>query len=161
MFKIDDHAPETGEIFFGLALGAADTGRLIRHLEGGGVRILLYGGNANLYNIAVSEYPALLDFLATNAGEDTLIIPSVGPFYGNIVDQAAILREREFPAAMLLPTTFPATPSGVATAVHGSREEVIEPSAEGAAWRLEAGSAAERQNDEARACKEEGTYLTN
>ena len=100
-----------------LELADAENVRLIRHLEGGGVRILLYGGNANLYNIAVSEYPALLDFLATNAGEDTLIIPSVGPFYGNIVDQAAILREREFPAAMLLPTTFPATPSGVATAV--------------------------------------------
>jgi dihydrodipicolinate synthase/N-acetylneuraminate lyase len=41
----------------------------------------------------------------------------VGPFYGNIIDQAAILKERQFPAAMILPVTFPATPSGVQTAV--------------------------------------------
>jgi len=38
-----------------LELADAENVRLIRHLEGGGVRILLYGGNANLYNIAVSE----------------------------------------------------------------------------------------------------------
>ncbi len=100
-----------------LRLAEAENLKLIRHLESGGVRILLYGGNANLYNIAVSEYPALLDFLADSVAEDTLVVPSVGPFYGNIVDQAAILKERQFPAAMILPTTFPATTAGVQTAV--------------------------------------------
>ena len=33
------------------------------------------------------------------------------------MDQAAILKERQFPAAMILPTLFPATASGVQTAV--------------------------------------------
>ncbi len=100
-----------------LKLADAENLKLIRHLEGGGVRTLLYGGNANLYNIAVSEYPALLDFFAGAVSEKTLVVPSVGPFYGNIIDQAAILKEREFPAAMILPTLFPATTSGVQTAV--------------------------------------------
>ena len=100
-----------------LQLADTENVRMIRHLEDGGVRILLYGGNANLYNIAVSEYPRLLDFLAETVAEDTLVVPSVGPFYGSIMDQAVILREREFPAAMILPTTFPATASGVQTAV--------------------------------------------
>ena len=60
--------------------------KLISHLEKGGVRVLLYGGNANLYNIAVSEYPKLLEVLAEESGSETLIVPSVGPFYGNIID---------------------------------------------------------------------------
>ncbi len=100
-----------------LRLAEAENERLIRHLEGGGVRILLYGGNANLYHIAVSEYGQLLDFLEASVGDDTLVIPSVGPMYGTMMDQAALLRERAFPAAMVLPTTFPATVSGIQTAV--------------------------------------------
>lgn len=100
-----------------LQLAGAENVRLIRHLENGGVRILLYGGNANLYNIAVSTYAGLLDFLAESVAEDTLVIPSVGPFYGNIIDQAMILKEHQFPAAMILPATFPASPAGVQTAV--------------------------------------------
>jgi dihydrodipicolinate synthase/N-acetylneuraminate lyase len=100
-----------------LTLNDAANTKLIRHLEAGGVTTLLYGGNANLYNIAVSEYPVLLEYLASAAGADTLIVPSVGPYYGNIVDQAAILKQFRFPTAMLLPTLFPAKPAGVQTAV--------------------------------------------
>ena len=90
---------------------------MIAHLEEGGVRTLLYGGNANLYNIAVSEYALLLQLLHEETGADTLVIPSVGPFYGNIIDQALLLKDSEFPTAMVLPTLFPAKPSGVATAI--------------------------------------------
>lgn len=90
---------------------------LIRHLEAGGVRIFLYGGNANLYNIAVSEYGKLLEFLSGAAAPTTIMVPSVGPFYGNIIDQADILRQFRFPTAMILPTLFPAKPAGIQTAV--------------------------------------------
>lgn len=100
-----------------LSLADAENTKLIRHLEAGGVTTLLYGGNANLYNIAVSEYPALLEFLSSAAGPDTLIVPSVGPYYGSIIDQADILRQFRFPAAMLLPTLFPSKPAGVQIAV--------------------------------------------
>ncbi len=99
------------------SLADEENRKLIQHMEAGGVSTLLYGGNANLYNIALSEYPALLDFLAEAVAADTLVIPSVGPMYGNIIDQAAILKEREFPAAMILPTMFPATHAGVQLSV--------------------------------------------
>lgn len=100
-----------------LTLADAENVKLIRHLEAGGIRTLLYGGNANLYNMAPSEFPKLLGFLAENAGADTLVVPSVGPMYGNILDQAAMLRDFQFPTAMILPTLFPSKPAGVAKAV--------------------------------------------
>jgi dihydrodipicolinate synthase/N-acetylneuraminate lyase len=34
--------------------------RIIRHLEAGGVSLLLYGGNANLYHLPLEEYDPLL-----------------------------------------------------------------------------------------------------
>jgi dihydrodipicolinate synthase/N-acetylneuraminate lyase len=97
-----------------------DTGenrRLISYLENGGVRTLLYGGNANLYNMAVSEYACLLEMLEGETSEETVAIPSVGPFFGNISDQAGILRGSSFPCVMVLPVMFPARQEGVATAV--------------------------------------------
>ncbi len=100
-----------------LTLADDENTKLIRHLEAGGVTTLLYGGNANLYNIAVSEYAALLEYLAGAAAENTIIVPSVGPFYGNIIDQADILQQFKFPTAMILPTLFPAKPAGVQIAV--------------------------------------------
>ncbi len=41
---------------------------LIRQMEAGGIRTLLYGSNANLYHVAVSEYRDLLGMLAGLAG---------------------------------------------------------------------------------------------
>jgi dihydrodipicolinate synthase/N-acetylneuraminate lyase len=100
-----------------LSLNDAENVKLIRHMEAGGVRTFLYGGNANLYNIAPSEYPQLLEFLAANVGANSIVVPSVGPFYGNIMDQARMLRGSGFPTAMILPTLFPAKPAGIQTAV--------------------------------------------
>lgn len=87
--------------------------RLIGYLEAGGVRSLMYGGNANFYNISVGEYAEILDFLIDAVGPDTWLIPSFGPDYGKLIDQAKILRGSKVPAAMALPQTFPATPEGV------------------------------------------------
>ncbi len=100
-----------------LSLNREENGKLIRHLHAGGIRTLLYGGNANLYHIAPSEYPALLAMLRELAPEDLWMVPSVGPMYGTAMDQAAMLRDQGFPTAMLLPTLFPAKPEGVATAI--------------------------------------------
>lgn len=90
---------------------------LIEHLQQGGVRSLMYGGNANFYHIAVSEYAAVLDFLAETAGADTWVLPSAGPDYGKLIDQAAMLRSRAFPTAMLLPMSFPFTDYGLAAGI--------------------------------------------
>lgn len=100
-----------------LSLNDAENTRLIKHLEAGGVRTFLFGGNANLYNIAVSEYAKLLEYLACAVAETSIVVPSVGPFYGNIIDQADILKSFKFPTAMILPTLFPAKPAGIQTAV--------------------------------------------
>ena len=86
--------------------------RLIRHLESASVTTLMYGGNANIYNVALSEYAALLDFLAEAAGPDSLVIPSAGPDYGKMMDQAPILRARSFPTVMALPASTACTPDG-------------------------------------------------
>lgn len=98
-----------------LSLSKAQNNKLIKHMHKGGIRTLLYGGNANLYNIAVSEYHALLKMLVDLAPDDMWVVPSVGPMYGTAMDQAKILREFAFPTAMLLPTLFPSKPAGVAT----------------------------------------------
>ncbi len=99
------------------SLNANENQKLIRHMEAGGVSTLLYGGNAILYHVALSEYAALLEMLASLAGENTLMIPSVGPAFGTMLDQAAILREFDFPTAMILPTRDIVTVQGVAAAV--------------------------------------------
>jgi dihydrodipicolinate synthase/N-acetylneuraminate lyase len=100
-----------------LSLSRDENEKLIRHLESGGVSTLLYGGNAILYHVALSEYAELLQMMTDLAGENTLMIPSVGPAYGTMMDQAAILREFNFPTAMILPTRDVVTSAGVASAV--------------------------------------------
>lgn len=100
-----------------LSLNEAANKALLAHLEAGGVRNVMYGGNANFYNVGVSEYARIVDMLAGLAGADTWILPSVGPDYGKMMDQAAILRSRAFPTAMLLPMAFPYTDDGLADGV--------------------------------------------
>ena len=90
---------------------------IIRHLEAGGVRLLLYGGNANLYHVPLSEYEPLLAMLARIAGPDTLVIPSAGPSFGMLVDQAKIIRRFAFPTVMVLPQQGLTTSVGVATGI--------------------------------------------
>jgi dihydrodipicolinate synthase/N-acetylneuraminate lyase len=97
------------------SLNHAANASLIRHLEDGGVRTLMYGGNANFYNVGLYEYAGILDMLEETAAAGSWVIPSVGPDFGKMMDQADILRGRKFPTAMALPQTFPMTPAGVET----------------------------------------------
>lgn len=87
----------------------------------------MYGGNANFYHIAVSQYAAVLDFLAETAGADTWVLPSAGPDYGKVIDQAALLCGRSFPTAMLLPMTFPVTDDGLATGIRRFTDALDKP----------------------------------
>src|SRR4051812_6722585 len=80
-----------------LALDATQNRRLLAHLRGGGVTTFLYGGNANLYNMGVSEFAALLDMLETLAEPDDWMLPSVGADYGKACDQIDLLKGRAFP----------------------------------------------------------------
>ncbi|MFM0095397.1 dihydrodipicolinate synthase family protein [Paraburkholderia nemoris] len=94
-------------------LDVAENRALIRHIEAGGVRTLLYGGNANFYHVAVSEYRDLLDMLADAAGAGTRVIPSIGPDYGKMLDQARILAQTRYRTAMVLPLSGLTTSEGV------------------------------------------------
>jgi dihydrodipicolinate synthase/N-acetylneuraminate lyase len=100
-----------------LQVNAAENTKLIRHIEAGGVSTLLYGGNANFYNISLAEYETVLDQLEAAAAADTWIVPSVGPYFGTAMDQVAILARKEYPTAMLLPTLAVSTPDGVRAGV--------------------------------------------
>jgi dihydrodipicolinate synthase/N-acetylneuraminate lyase len=97
-----------------LKINPVENAKIIRHIEAGGVSTLLYGGNANFYHLALSEYAEALAMLVSAAGEDTLVVPSVGPAYGTMMDQAAILNDFDFPTVMVLPMQGLTTDAGVA-----------------------------------------------
>src|SRR5581483_2919783 len=82
-------------------------------MEAGGIRTLLYGGNANFYHVPLSEYDQILSYFEQTAGSDTLVIPSVGPLWGTMMDQARLVRRHKFPTMMVLPVVGPTTSKGV------------------------------------------------
>lgn len=90
---------------------------MIRHIESGGIRTLLYGGNANLYHMPLREYAPMLALLADAAGPDTRVIPSVGPDFGKMIEQADLLRNSGYQTAMVLPMQGFTTPQGVAEGI--------------------------------------------
>lgn len=91
--------------------------RLISHIEAGGVNTLLYGGNAMLYHIRLSEYAELLSMLVSSVADNTLVVPSVGPAFGMMMDQAEVLRDFDFPTVMVLPQKEIADENGIATGI--------------------------------------------
>ena len=95
----------------------AENQKMVDHLAAGGVTTLLYGGNAILHHVAINEYAKLLEMLTEIATADMLMIPSVGPGFGMLREQASILSEFDFPTAMLIPTRDMVTSTGVASAV--------------------------------------------
>jgi 4-hydroxy-tetrahydrodipicolinate synthase len=88
---------------------------LLAFMKAGGITSYMYGGNANFYNLGVNEFGTVVDGLAANLKSGEWLIPSVGPDFGKAREQLALLREREFPTAMVLPLRFPSTASGIAT----------------------------------------------
>jgi len=91
--------------------------KIIRAIEQGGVSTLLYGGNAVFYHMRLAEYADALGMLATVAGPQTWIVPSVGPTYGLMMDHADVLKDFDFPTAMVLPQKEIADESGIATGI--------------------------------------------
>jgi dihydrodipicolinate synthase/N-acetylneuraminate lyase len=98
-------------------ISSQENRRLISYLEAGGVRSLLYGGNAVFYHLRPSEFASTLELLAQATGPQTFVVPSVGPSYGLMLDQADILRDFDFPTAMLLPQKEIVDPQGIARGI--------------------------------------------
>ncbi len=101
--------------------------KIIRYLEKGGVRSLLYGGNAVLYHVRMSEYAGLLTMLADTAGSDTVVVPSIGPAFGLAMDQVEVLRDFDFPTVMLLPSRDVVDQQGIATSVRRLADKLGKP----------------------------------
>ncbi len=108
-------------------LNAASNVQLIKHIEAGGISTILYGGNANLYHVPLNEYGGLLELWATAAAPDTWVIPSAGPDYGRLLDQAELLRGTAFPAVMVLPAQQATTPDGLMTGLRRFAERLAKP----------------------------------
>jgi dihydrodipicolinate synthase/N-acetylneuraminate lyase len=104
-----------------LSFDPNENGRLIRHIEAGGVSTLLYGGNALFYHIRLSEYADVLRGLLEQASPHTWVIPSIGPAFGMMMDQAQVLRDMPFDTAMVLPQREIADETGI---VEGLRRVV-------------------------------------
>ncbi len=86
--------------------------RLVRYMQAGGMTRFLYGGNAFLYHITLGEYEELLGWLS-GLPDEAWCIPSAGPSFGRLIDQAAILRRYSFPAVMHLPCGDPRDAGGL------------------------------------------------
>ena len=98
-----------------LTIDREQNAKLLAYLRSGGVRTFMYGGNANLYNMGVTEFGKLLDMLQELAIDGDWMIPSVGSDFGKAMDQVAVAKSHPFPTVMVLPHRFPATPAGIAT----------------------------------------------
>jgi dihydrodipicolinate synthase/N-acetylneuraminate lyase len=90
----------------------AENDRILRHMTDGGMTRFLYGGNAFLYHISLAEYEQLLDWVS-GAPDNLWMIPSAGPSFGRLMDQAAILRRYKFPCVMALPCGDPRDAAGL------------------------------------------------
>ncbi|HUK11005.1 MAG TPA: dihydrodipicolinate synthase family protein [Stellaceae bacterium] len=95
------------------SLNEAANRALIRYLEAGGIKTLMYGGNANFYHLGLSDLEEAARQLIELAESDTWVIPSIGPEFGKALDQARLLAPMQFPTVMVLPASFPLTQAGV------------------------------------------------
>lgn len=110
-----------------LAIAEAECRRMVARCEEGGIRTILWGGNAQLQHWPVSRYGEFLAMAEVTAGPDTLVVPSLGPDYGRLLDQAGELARTRFPTAMALPMPVHTTQAGVARAFAEAAERAGRP----------------------------------
>lgn len=108
-------------------VSAAENAKIIRAIEAGGVNIFLYGGNAVFYHLRLSEYESVLQTLVESVAASSLVIPSVGPAFGTMMDQVALLRNYPFPTAMILPQKEIADEMGIAKGIRKFAEAYGKP----------------------------------
>ena len=100
--------------------------KLVAHLRAGGITRLMYGGNAFLYHVSLAEYAELLEWLV-GLDDELWCIPSAGPSYGRLIDQAALLRRHRFPCVMTLPCADPRDAAGLEAGLRQFSSEAESP----------------------------------
>ena len=101
--------------------------KIIRFLHDGGVRHLLYGGNAIFYHLTRRELEASLSMLRDCVPDDTHVVPSIGPTFGHAMDQIECFRDHAFPTVMVLPARDVTDVAGVATGLRKLSESLGKP----------------------------------
>jgi len=96
------------------SLDFAENEKILRRLEENGITNVLYGGNAFLYHVTMSEYRELVEW-ASGFLNTLAIIPGVGPSFGRAMDQAPLIRKYKFPSVLALPCADPRDPAGLET----------------------------------------------
>jgi dihydrodipicolinate synthase/N-acetylneuraminate lyase len=86
---------------------------IVRYIAKGGISRFIYGGNAFLYHLTLDEYEQLLEWRAEIQRDGLWIIPSAGPAYGRLMDQAKLLRRFAVPCVMTLPCADPRDAAGL------------------------------------------------
>src|ERR1700722_3743915 len=87
--------------------------RIVRYIADGGISRFIYGGNAFLYHLTLAEYEQLLEWQAAIKKDGIWLLPSAGPSYGRLMDQAKLLRRFAVPCVMTLPCGDPRDAAGL------------------------------------------------
>jgi dihydrodipicolinate synthase/N-acetylneuraminate lyase len=95
------------------AIDFEQNSRIVRSIAEGGISRFIYGGNAFLYHVTLAEYEQLLEWLAAIRQDGLWFIPSAGPSYGRLMDQAPLLRRYAVPCVMTLPCADPRDAAGL------------------------------------------------
>ena len=95
------------------AIDFEQNSRIVRYIANGGISRFIYGGNAFLYHLTLDEYEQLLEWQAEIRQEGLWLIPSAGPSYGRLIDQAKLLRRFAVPCVMTLPCGDPRDAAGL------------------------------------------------
>ena len=90
----------------------AQNEQMLRYLQKGGIKNVIYGGNAFLYHATLAEYTELVDWLG-GFTSDLSIVPGIGPSYGRAMDQAPLIRRRKFGTVLVLPSADPRDAAGI------------------------------------------------
>jgi 4-hydroxy-tetrahydrodipicolinate synthase len=90
----------------------AQNEQMLRYLQQGGIKNVIYGGNAFLYHATLAEYTELVDWLG-GFTSDLSIVPGIGPSYGRAMDQAPLIRKRKFGTVLVLPSADPRDAAGI------------------------------------------------
>ena len=85
-------------------LNAQENDKLFRYLVNQGVNIIVYGGNAMVYHMTLSQYRELVEWLSGLTSRAEIML-GVGPSFGRALDQAAVVRGHRFHSLLVLPST--------------------------------------------------------
>jgi dihydrodipicolinate synthase/N-acetylneuraminate lyase len=95
------------------AIDFEQNSRIVRSIAEGGISRFIYGGNAFLYHVTLAEYEQLLEWLSAIRQDGLWFIPSAGPSYGRLMDQAPLLRRYAVSCVMALPCGDPRDAAGL------------------------------------------------